>query len=185
LCGAVFPATTPPGPADVWPARGGKIHRHTCLVPQLSPSPNGIFLTSTLIWWGLLSTVIILIIFLLLLIVRRNEWRPSPFQKRAACAKAFTFTWISRFAVPETFTSDRWPQLTSSLWLQLCEMLNISHKQTTAYHPELNGAVERTPRTQTLVFLQLRQFSVHKLSCQMNFFKMLNFQLTPLSTKIS
>ncbi len=27
-----------------------------------------------------------------------------------------------------------------------CEMLNISHKQTTAYHPESNGAVERLHR---------------------------------------
>jgi hypothetical protein len=26
---------------------------------------------------------------------------------------------------------------------QLCEILHISHHQTTAYHPELNGAVER------------------------------------------
>jgi transposase InsO family protein len=46
----------------------------------------------------------------------------------AACAKALTFTWISRFGVPETITSDHGPQFTSSLWLQLCEMLNISHK---------------------------------------------------------
>ncbi len=61
----------------------------------------------------------------------------------AACAKALTFTWISHFGVPETITSDRWPQFTSNLWLQLCEMLNISHQQTTAYHPELNRAVER------------------------------------------
>ncbi len=30
-------------------------------------------------------------------------------------------------------------------------------------------------------FQVLRQFSVHKLSCQMNFYKMMNFQLTPLS----
>jgi hypothetical protein len=37
-------------------------------------------------------------------------------------------------------------------------------------------------RGKTLVFTQLRQFSVHKLSCQMNFCKMMNFQLTPLST---
>jgi hypothetical protein len=61
----------------------------------------------------------------------------------AACAKALTFTWISRFGVPEMITSDRGPQFTSNLWLQLCEMLNISHKQTTVYHPESNGAVER------------------------------------------
>jgi hypothetical protein len=61
----------------------------------------------------------------------------------AVCAKALTFTWISHFGVPETITLDRGPQFTSSLWLQLCEMLNISHKQTTAYHPESNSSVER------------------------------------------
>jgi hypothetical protein len=60
----------------------------------------------------------------------------------AACSKALTFTWISHFGVPETITSDCWPQFTSNHWLQLCEMLNISHKQT-AYHPDLNGTVER------------------------------------------
>jgi hypothetical protein len=37
--------------------------------------------------------------------------------------------------VPEIITFDRGPQFTSILWFQLCEMLNISHKQTTAYHP--------------------------------------------------
>jgi hypothetical protein len=49
----------------------------------------------------------------------------------AACTKALTFTRISRFEVPETITSDCGPQFTSNLWFQLCEMLNISHKQTT------------------------------------------------------
>ncbi len=61
----------------------------------------------------------------------------------AACAKALTFTWISRFGVHEMITSDRGPQFTSNLWLQLCKMLNIPRRQTTAYHPESNGAVER------------------------------------------
>ncbi len=45
--------------------------------------------------------------------------------------------------MPKTFPSDRGPQFTSNLWFQLCEMLNISHRQTTVYHPELNGAVKR------------------------------------------
>jgi hypothetical protein len=39
-------------------------------------------------------------------------------------------------------------------------------------------------RGKTLVFPWLRQFSVHKLSCQMNFCKMMSFQLTPLSTNL-
>jgi transposase InsO family protein len=45
--------------------------------------------------------------------------------------------------VPETITSNRGPQFTSNLWFKLCEMLNISHRQTTAYYSKLNGAVER------------------------------------------
>jgi transposase InsO family protein len=70
-----------------------------------------------------------------------------PFRNvRAACAKALTFTWISHFGVPETITYDRGPQFTSNLWFQLWEMFNISHKQPTAYHPELNGAMERLHR---------------------------------------
>jgi transposase InsO family protein len=98
-----------------------------------------------LIWWANCSTVIILIIFLPLLIAHPSGWKPSPLSETstAACAKALTFTWISRFEVPETIPSDRGPQFTSNLWLQRCEMLNISHKQTTAYHPESNGAVKR------------------------------------------
>ncbi len=48
--------------------------------------------------------------------------------------------------MPETITSDPGPQFTSNLWFQLCEMLNISHKRTTAYHPESNGAVEKLHR---------------------------------------
>ncbi len=63
----------------------------------------------------------------------------------AACSKALTFTWISRFGIPETITSDRSPQFTSNLWFKLCEVLHISHKQTTAYHPESTGAVFRLP----------------------------------------
>jgi transposase InsO family protein len=64
----------------------------------------------------------------------------------AARAKALGFTWISRFGVPETITSDCGQQFTSSLWLQLCKMLNISHKLTIAYHPKSNAAVKRLHR---------------------------------------
>jgi hypothetical protein len=83
--------------------------------------------------------------YIFTIIDRTSKWMeaiPLSGTSAAACAKAFTFTWISRF-VPETITSYRGPQFTSNLWFQLCEMLNISHKQTTAYYPESNGAVER------------------------------------------
>jgi transposase InsO family protein len=144
LCGVVFPATSPPGAASVWPASGARSTATHAWSLSPSPSRNGVFLIYMLIWWAHCSTVIILIIFLPLLIARPSGWKPSPFQKRPRrhAQKLLTFTWISCFGVPETITSDRGPQFTSNLWFQLCEMLNISHKQT-AYHPELNGAVER------------------------------------------
>jgi hypothetical protein len=64
----------------------------------------------------------------------------------AACACALVFSWITRFRVPETITSDLGPQFTSIVWSQLCEMLHIRHRQTTAYHPKSNGAVKRLHR---------------------------------------
>jgi hypothetical protein len=61
----------------------------------------------------------------------------------ADCTRALVFHWITRFGVPNTITSDCGPQFTSNLWAKLCDMLNILHCQTTAYHPEANGAVKR------------------------------------------
>jgi hypothetical protein len=83
------------------------------------------------------------------IIDRTFKWMeaiPLSDMSAVACAKALTFTWISRFGIPETIPSDRGPQFTSNLWFKLCEMLHISHSQTTAYHPESNGAVERLHR---------------------------------------
>ncbi len=77
---------------------------------------------------------------------RTSKWMeavPLVETTAATCAKALTFSWISRFGVPEIISSDHGPQFTSNLWSQLCSMLNIAHRQTTAYHPESNGAVER------------------------------------------
>jgi hypothetical protein len=60
------------------------------------------------------------------------EATPLSDTSAAACVKALTFSWISPFGVPETITSDRELQFTSNLWVKLCEMLHISHKQRTA-----------------------------------------------------
>ncbi len=55
------------------------------------------------------------------------------------CANALFQGWVSRFGVPAVITSDQGTQFTSSL----CSLLNIQHTQTTAYHPQSNGMVER------------------------------------------
>jgi transposase InsO family protein len=92
-----------------------------------------------LTWWDLCNTVMVLIIFSLILITHPNGWKQFPCLKHPwRHVKALTFSWISCFGVPETMTSDRGPQFTSSLWFQICELLNISHHQTTAYDPESN-----------------------------------------------
>jgi transposase InsO family protein len=86
---------------------------------------------------------------ILTIIDRTSKWMeaiPLVETSGAACAKALTFSWISGFGVPEMITSDRGPQFTSSLWSQLCSVLNIAHRQTTAYHPESNGTVKRLHR---------------------------------------
>jgi len=64
-----------------------------------------------------------------------------------SCARVFVDTWISRFGVPTTITSDRGPQFTSSLWARMCELLGMEHVPTTSYHPQSNGMVERFHRS--------------------------------------
>jgi transposase InsO family protein len=96
----------------------------------------------------------------------------------AAFAKALTFSWISHFGVPEKITSDRGQQFTSNLWFKLCEMLNISHNQTTAYHPESNSAVKSLSLA---VFPRLKQLLALPLCCLMNLSKMKKFLLILLS----
>jgi transposase InsO family protein len=50
---------------------------------------------------------------------------------------------VSHFGVPADITSDCGTQFTSSLWAALCSLISIQHSQTTAYHPQSNGMVER------------------------------------------
>ncbi len=78
---------------------------------------------------------------------------------KSACSIFFLLgrrtPWISPAFVSYNFSRDSRldftlnstiPQFTSNLWFKLCHMLHISHKQTTAYHPEPNGAVGRLHR---------------------------------------
>jgi hypothetical protein len=71
---------------------------------------------------------------------------PLPSSSARACADALCSTWISRFGVPRTITSDRGSQFVSSLWTNLSSFLNVSHITTTAFHPQSNGILERFHR---------------------------------------
>ena len=64
----------------------------------------------------------------------------------ATCARTLLAGWVARFGVPETITPDQGAQFTSSLWRSICSLLGINHQQTTAYHPQSNGLVERFHR---------------------------------------
>jgi hypothetical protein len=94
-----------------------KIHRHTRLVPLPIPIPQWRFshlhvdLVGPLQYSNKFN-------YICTIIDRTSKWMdaiPLSETSAAACAKALTFTWISRFAVPETITSDHGPQFTSNL----------------------------------------------------------------------
>ena len=54
---------------------------------------------------------------------------------------------VCRFGVPEAIHSDQGPNFVSRVIQSLCDRLGIERTQTTAYHPQGNGQVERFNRT--------------------------------------
>ena len=88
--------------------------------------------------------------YLFTIIDRFTRWPEAvPIQNAEAtiCARALLRTWIARFGVQDSITSDQGPQFTSGLWRELHNVLGCSNKHTTAYHPQSNGIVERFHRS--------------------------------------
>jgi hypothetical protein len=84
---------------------------------------------------------------LLTMVDRTTRWleaAPLRTMEAVVCADAFIAVWVTRFGVPATVTTDRGRQFSSAVWSTLCQRLNIQHIETTAYHPQSNGMVERT-----------------------------------------
>ena len=87
--------------------------------------------------------------YLLTIIDRFTRWPAAVPMKDISTEtviNALNHGWISTYGVPQTITTDRGSQFTSELWAQLMSTWGISHAQTTAYHPEANGLVERLHR---------------------------------------
>nr|CDS25534.1 gag pol polyprotein [Hymenolepis microstoma] len=64
----------------------------------------------------------------------------------SSVAKALIKSWIYIFSVPSVITTDRESQFTSTLLRELNQILGSTHIRTTAYHPEVNGLLERFHR---------------------------------------
>ena len=63
--------------------------------------------------------------------------------------------------VPEALLSDRGTNLLSHLMRDVCELLGIEKLNTTAYHPQCNGLVERFNRTlKTMIRKHVSKFGV-------------------------
>ena len=68
-------------------------------------------------------------------------------QKTSRIARLLAEEVIPCFGVPESLLSDRGTHLLPNLMVDLCKMLGITKLNTTAYHPQCDGAVERFNRT--------------------------------------
>ena len=51
------------------------------------------------------------------------------------------------FGVPESLLSDRGTNPLANVMMDVCSLLGITKLNTTAYHPQCNGMVERMNRT--------------------------------------
>ena len=70
-----------------------------------------------------------------------------PDQKTERIARLLAEEVIPCFGVPDALLSDRGTNLLSHLMMDLCSMLGVKKLNTTAYHPQCDGAVERFNRT--------------------------------------
>jgi transposase InsO family protein len=62
-------------------------------------------------------------------------------------ARIFLRTFYRSHGLPSAIVSDRGPQFTKSLWSRVCQLLSITRRLSTAYHPETDGSTERMNQT--------------------------------------
>ena len=87
--------------------------------------------------------------YLLTVVDRFTRW-PSAFPLHDITTESvidnLAHGWFASFGIPAHITTDRGSQFNSAVWEQLLRIWGIKHHQTTAYHPEANGMVERFHR---------------------------------------
>ena len=87
--------------------------------------------------------------YLLTIVDRFSRWPeayPIPDMTAETVAKTFVSNFISRFGIPLRITTDQGVQFQSHLFRELSNLLGSHHINTTTYHPQANGMVERFHR---------------------------------------
>ena len=74
---------------------------------------------------------------------------PIPDQEAQTVARAFVTNVICLYGVPKFVVTDQGSNFISSIFKETCSLLGIKKLQSTAYHPQTNGSVERSHRTLT------------------------------------
>ena len=72
---------------------------------------------------------------------------PVPDQKTERLARLLVEQVVPLFGVPEALLSDRGANLLSHLMTSVCQLLGVKKLNTTSYHPQCDGLVERFNRT--------------------------------------
>ena len=84
---------------------------------------------------------------------------PVPDQRAVRLAKLLAEEIVPAFGVPEALLSDSGANLLSHLMMDLCQMLGVRKLNTTSYHPQCDGMVERFNRTlKTMIRKHVDQF---------------------------
>jgi hypothetical protein len=71
---------------------------------------------------------------------------PIQQQDAGTVAKAFVGEVVLKFGIPQVLLTDQGSNFLSELFANMCKLLKIKRIKTTAYHPQSNGALERTHR---------------------------------------
>ena len=67
-------------------------------------------------------------------------------QDAETIASVFVEETVLKFGIPQVILTDQGSNFLSKLFKNVCKLLKIKKLKTTAYHPQTNGASERTHR---------------------------------------
>lgn len=79
-------------------------------------------------------------------LTKYSEAIPIPNQEARTVAEALVTQIICRHGVPESILTDQGSNFLSTCLKEVCKLLKITKLQTSPYHPQTNGALERSHR---------------------------------------